>query len=102
MSAAASLQNQAAKSQGLSNSAHTGLLLQRKCACGSPTSSLTGECTKCRSRKVLQTKVTIGASNDPLEQEADRVADQVMAAPAHPAVSDSTLHIQRFAGQTTG
>ena len=50
----------------------------------------------------LQRKLTIGASNDPLEQEADRVADQVMAAPAHPAVSGAPPHIQRLTEQTTG
>jgi hypothetical protein len=102
MSAAAPLQPLAAKPQPLSSSTHAGLLLQRKCACGSPTSSLTGECAECKSKKLLQTKLTIGASNDPLEQEADRVADQVLAAPANPAVSDAPPHIQRFAGQPTG
>jgi len=50
----------------------------------------------------LQAKLTIGASNDPLEQEADRVADQVLATPANAAVSSSPPHIQRFTGQTTG
>lgn len=33
------------------------------------------------------------------EQEADRVADQVMAAPEHQAVSDAPPHIQRFSGR---
>lgn len=79
MSAAVSVQTQTAKPQALSTSKHAGMLLQRKCACGSPTSSLTGECAECKSKKRLQTKLTIGASNDPLEQEADRVADQVVA-----------------------
>ena len=102
MSATASLQNLAGRPKGLSNSSHAGLLLQRKCACGSPTASLTGECAECKSRKRLQTKLAIGASNDPLEQEADRVADQVLAAPAHPAVSGAIPHIQRFTGQATG
>ena len=41
-SAAAPLQNVAAKPQPPSNAIHAGLLLQRQCACGSPTSSLTG------------------------------------------------------------
>ena len=102
MSTTASLQNLAAKPKALSHSTHAGLLLQRKCACGSPTSSLTGECAECKSNKLLQTKLTIGASNDPLEQEADRVADQVLAAPANPAVSSAPPHIQRFRGQSTG
>lgn len=45
--------------------------------------------------------LTIGASNDPLEREADRVADRVMAVPAHSAVSGAPLHIQRYARQAT-
>ena len=102
MSAAASLQHLAAKPKALSHSTHAGLLLQRKCACGSPTVSLTGECSECSSKKRLQTKLAIGASNDPLEQEADRVVDQVMAASPHSAVSSAFPHIQRFAGQATG
>lgn len=102
MSAAAPLQNLVDKPKSLGNSAHPGLLLQRKCACGSPTASLGGECTECKSKKRLQTKLTIGASNDPLEQEADRVADQVMAAPIHSAVSNSPPCIQRYSGQASG
>lgn len=95
MSTAASLQNLAAKPKALSSLAHTGLSLQRKCACGSPTSSLTGECAECKGGKRLQTKLAIGASNDPLEREADRVADQVLAAPANPSVGAAAPKIQR-------
>lgn len=51
---------------------------------------------------VIQAKLTIGASDDPLEEEADRIADQVMAAPAYSAVSVAPPRIQRFTGQTTG
>jgi hypothetical protein len=102
MSTTAPLQNQAAKSQPLSNSNLASLLLQRKCACGSSTSSLTGECAECKGKKLLQTKLTIGASNDPLELEADRVANQVLAAPEHSPVSGVPPLIQRFTGQATG
>ena len=56
--------------------------------------SLTEKCPDCKSRKLLQKKLVIGASNDPLEQEADRVADQVLTSP-----SPSTPRIQRFTGQ---
>jgi hypothetical protein len=75
-------------------------LLQRKCACGNHTVA-GGECAECAKNKSgLQRKLTIGASNDPLELEADRVADQVMAAPAHSAVSSAaSSRIQRYAGQ---
>ena len=102
MSTAASLQNLAAKPKALSNATHAGLLLQRKCACGSPTSSLTGECAECKSKKRLQTKLVIGADNDPLEQEADRVADQVLAKPSQAGIDKAPLQIQRSTGQTTG
>ena len=100
--AAAPVQNVAAKSQTVSNATQARLLLQRTCACGSPTASLTGECTECASKKFLQPKLTIGASNDPLEQEADRVADQVLATPVSAAVSAARPRIQRFSGQATG
>ena len=61
-----------------------------------------GQCTECAKNKSgLQRKLTIGASNDPLEQEADRVADQVMAAPAHSYVNAVPPRIQRFTGHGT-
>jgi len=81
-------------------SALTGIL-QRKCACGSPTSSLTDTCPACTSKKHLQTKLNIGVSNDPLEREADRVADQVLAAPTQAAFSAASPRIHRDAGQAS-
>jgi Domain of unknown function (DUF4157) len=80
-----------------------GGILQRKCeSCGNHTVA-GGECADCGKQKIgLQRKLTIGASNDPLELEADRVADQVMAAPANSAISHSSPRIQRFAGQASG
>lgn len=53
-------------------------------------------------RGILQRKLTIGASHDPLEYEADRVADQVMAASTHSSVNNVPLRIQRFSGQADG
>ena len=41
-------------------------------------------------RGVLQPKLRIGAVNDPLEHEADRVADQVMRMPAPEGALTST------------
>jgi hypothetical protein len=74
-------------------------LLQRKCACSNHTIA-SGECAECAKNKSgLQRKLRIGASNDPLELEADRVADQVMAAPSHSAVTTAPPRIQRYAGQ---
>ena len=82
-------------------SAYNGLL-QRKCNCGNHTFA-GEECAECAKKNSgLQRKITIGASNDPLEQEADRVADQVMTAPTHSAVTGTPLHIQRTAGQAAG
>jgi hypothetical protein len=43
----------------------------------------------------LQRKLTIGAVNDPLEHEADRVADQVMRAP-HRNLSIAPAQVQRL------
>ena len=97
MSPAVPLQTQAAKASPASKSTHAGLLPQRKCACGSPTASLTGECVECQGKKRLQTKLTIGASNDPLEKEADRVADQVLAA-IGPVDAESYLQQNRQRG----
>ncbi len=91
--------------------------LQRKCSCGNHTVA-GGECAECSKdknllqrqsadqsldnapRPLLQTKLTVGSSSDPLEQEAERVADQLMAAPSHSLVSDSPPQIQRSAGHS--
>jgi hypothetical protein len=99
MSTFAAQESATDKSQLSSNSPNTGLLSQRKYAFGVSKSSLTSEY---EGKTRLQAKLTIGASNDPLEQEADRVADQVLAAPMHSAVSGAAPSIQRFTGQSTG
>ncbi len=49
-------------------------LQTKSCACG-------GSCPRCQGLLPIQPKLTIGAPNDPYEQEADRVADQVMRMP---------------------
>ena len=95
----ATQENTTDRSPLLNNSPNAGLLLQRKFALGVPELSMTSEFG---GRPRLQTKLTMGASNDPLEQEADRIADQVLAAPTHSAVSGAVPRIQRFAGQGRG
>lgn len=62
-------------------------LVQRKCACGG-SAGLSGECGQCQKEKLVgenaplvQPKLKIGQPNDKYEQEADRVADEVMRMP---------------------
>jgi len=101
MSTFATQENTVDKSPLLGNLPNKERLLQRKCACGgSAASSLTGKCEACKGER-LQTKLSIGASNDPLEQEADRVADQVLAAPSHSSISGIPPRIQRYSGHAT-
>jgi Domain of unknown function (DUF4157) len=91
--------------QPLLNADKSGLL-QRKCECGN-TAGLTGECSDCQGNRftkqpgsaaqngaapvlhdLIQPKLTVGAPNDKYEQEADRVAEQVVQ------VSDSQSSIE--------
>jgi hypothetical protein len=97
MSDAAPRQNAAANFQSPGQLAYPGSALQRKCACGGA-AGLAGECEACKEKK-LQRKLSIGASNDPLEQEADRIADQVMAMSPNGDVSGASLRIQRATEQ---
>ncbi len=62
-------------------------LIQRKCACGG-SAGLSSECAECQKEKLVgenpplvQPKLKIGQPNDKYEQEADRVADEVMRMP---------------------
>jgi len=50
----------------------------------------------------VQAKLTINQPGDRYEQEADRIAAQVMTTPAHTAVSGTPPRIQRFVGQSSG
>src|SRR5690606_38722375 len=79
--------------------------LQRKYACGNHT-PMGEECNECAKKKrTLQRKLTIGASSDPLENEADHIADQVMAMPMPSSrVADAFLSIpiQRNTMQSSG
>ena len=50
----------------------------------------------------LQTKLRVNEPGDVYEQEADRVAEQVLAKPAHPDVSSVPPRIQRFSGKSSG
>ncbi|MGH8581311.1 MAG: DUF4157 domain-containing protein [Gammaproteobacteria bacterium] len=100
MSRTASLQTANAKPQ--SASGH-GILLQRKCACGG-SAGLSSECEECGTKRMLgiQTKRAISEPGDQYEQEADRVAEQVMTAPTNSKVSSALPRIQRFSGHSNG
>lgn len=71
------------------------------CACG-------GGCARCNYKNnnslgILQAKLQVGASHDIYEQEADRVANEVMATPMHKIIgNNSAPRIQRLTNQTTG
>jgi hypothetical protein len=68
----------------------SGTTLQRKCDCGTHTPGGSA-CPSCAGQP-LQKKLSIGASDDPLEREADRVAETVVA----PVQNRAPLRIQRF------
>lgn len=69
--------------------------LQRKCSCGGASAS--GEtCEDCK--RQLQPKLAVGAVDDPLEHEADRVADRVLASSAPSAMGAAPVAVQRAGG----
>ena len=55
-----------------------------------------------RSSARIQAKLIINAPGDVYEQEADRIANQVLAKAAHHVVSGVPPHIQRLSGQPAG
>lgn len=72
-------------------------MIQRSptCACG-------GGCPSCSelATSSIQTKLTISAPGDPLEQEADRVAEQIMRLPsAHNSETPVTVSSERLANR---
>jgi hypothetical protein len=52
--------------------------------------------------RLLQRKLTVGASNDPLEKEADGVAERVLAMPQHFSIGSAGPRIQRLSEHPTG
>lgn len=59
---------------------HTAPMLQRACTCGA-TAGTSGKCASCTAAEQLgvQPKLAVNKPGDRYEQEADRIADQVMA-----------------------
>lgn len=62
-----------------------GRLVLQRCACGG-SAGPAGECAECRKKRLglqrVQAKLAVNAPGDKYEQEADRVAEQVMRMPA--------------------
>lgn len=98
---ASTSQSNVAKASSASVGSGASLLLQRKCACGAPTASLTEDCAECAGTKGIQTKLAIDAGNDPLEREADRVADRIASGPARLTTARAPLRVQRSAQQAS-
>jgi Domain of unknown function (DUF4157) len=91
-------------------STSSGFVLQRKCACGG-SAGFAGECSDCRTNRLLgkplQTKLRVNEPGDEYEQEADRVAEQVMRMPDVPAdreapPSPTTPLVQRKVSVSSG
>jgi hypothetical protein len=95
MSYSAKSQEPASRQNANSFTPVSGALLQRKCACGGA-SGLTGSCSECEQKKMLgqplQTKLRINEPGDAYEQEADRMAEQVMRMAEPNQDSDSWQH----------
>jgi len=91
------------QNNGNSSNGYSGLVIQRKCNCGS-VASLNHRCDNCEKEKLIgvQAKLRIGAADSACEQEADRVSDQVMAMTTPLHIGNAPLRIQRLAGQATG
>lgn len=65
-----------------------GHVLQRKCACKTPSN---GECKRCKKGKPLQAKLRIGDADDTFEREADRVAERILGASGPADVSANAV-----------
>ena len=83
--------------------ARTTFLVQKKSAFGASVER-SGECDECAKKRKegLQAKLAVGRSDDRFEQEADRVAEQVLGAPTPAKVGGAAPHIQRLTGQPAG
>jgi hypothetical protein len=74
------------------------VMLRRQCSTCGARAAGPGECTDCARKKRTVRRFAVGASHDPLEREADRVADQVLDAPARVGASPAPLSIRRDTG----
>ncbi len=80
------------------NRPSSGHLLQRACACG-VAAGLSGECEECKTKKLLgkplQTKLAVSQPGDEFEQEANRVAMQVLKMPERPETVELNETVDR-------
>ena len=98
-------------------------VLQRACACGQHTSGAGGECEECKKKREgmlqraaiqnslflpkppdrpIQTKLAINKLGDEYEQEADRIASEVVHLPSLQFVRGQSPRIQRLTMQPSG
>jgi outer membrane protein OmpA-like peptidoglycan-associated protein len=80
-----------------------GGVLQRKCACGRLAKGPDAECESCKQHHALglQRQLSIGASDDPLEREAEQTAKRLPDATASaPQTGASSRPIQRASAMT--
>jgi len=76
--------------------------LQRQRACGDSQGALKCGEYREKGRFDLQAKLKVNDPGDIYEQEADRIADQVLVAPIHSSVSGEPLGIRQLSRQTNG
>lgn len=69
------------------------LLLQRRCACGNRSQG--GDCDQCSKRKIQRKGLSLGATDSPLEAEADRIADLVTRGGSAAPQGGAPLQISR-------
>lgn len=102
MSTTAPLMTKTGKTRASTHTPVASPWLQRQCACGCGSSATASDrCKEDASTVAPQRKLAIGASNDALEQEAEQVAHQVLAAPGQPHAGAVVPRIQRFSGSAS-
>ena len=77
------------------------LLLQRRCTCGNRSQG--GDCDQCSKRKIQRKGLSLGATDSPLEAEADRIADLVTRGGSAAPQGGAPLQVSRAdAGEGSG
>jgi hypothetical protein len=76
----------------------SGVVVQRKCKCGSGKGKKGETCDECKPHKV-QTQLSISSPGDRFEREADRIADQVVSrSEGMSAINAAPVQVQRLTG----